>query len=306
MGKLKALLLSGAVAFGAVGSVHAADLPPPPALEPVVPEPVDFGGWYLRGDVGVGIVGTPDIRSSFDAAVPDARFNQRRLNDTFFLGGGVGYQLNNWFRFDVTGEYRGAQSLNEVESYNIGAFAQVPNGNRAYDLYTGSVQSSVFLANAYFDLATFYRLTPFVTAGIGGSYNRVLGLNDVGAGGPNGNGNGGFGYASDTGKFDLAWDVGAGVAYTVNPNLRLELAYRYLDMGDVKSGSINCVNASSCTHEIQKIHLDSQDVKLGMRWMFSDVGFGGGVVPAAYPAYAPTYTPPAPAYTPAAPLVRKY
>ena len=50
MGKLNALLLAGAVAFGAIGTAHAADLPYPPSIEPMAPEPVEFGGWYLRGD----------------------------------------------------------------------------------------------------------------------------------------------------------------------------------------------------------------------------------------------------------------
>ena len=66
-------------------------------------------------------------------------------------------------------------------------------------------------------------------------------------------------------------------------------------MGDVRSGPINCQNTSVCPHEVQKISLASQDIKLGMRWMFSDVG--------NY-APAPVYAPPPPAYAP--PLVRKY
>ena len=293
MGKLKALLLIGAVAFGAVGAVHAADLPPPPPFEPIAPEPVEFGGWYLRGDVGVGSSLRPDIRSTFDSdvIVPNPVFDERRLGDSAFVGGGVGYQLNHWLRFDATGEYRTEQSFNAIESYNAGFFNSPPDSSRAFDTYTGSVQSTVALVNAYIDIGTFYGITPFVGAGVGGAFNRFSGLTDVGVGGINT----GFGYASDRTKVDLAYAGMVGLSYAVTPNLKLEIAYRYLDMGDVRSGPINCQNTSVCPHEVQKISLASQDIKLGMRWMFSDVG--------NY-APAPVYAPPPPAYAP--PLVRKY
>ena len=289
MGKLRALLLAGVVAFGASGSVHAADLPPPPPFEPMAPEPVDFGGWYLRGDVGVGSTLRPDIRSSFDAdvAVPGPRFDQRNLGDTAFVGGGVGYQLNNWLRFDATGEYRTAQSYSAVESYNAGFFNTPPDGSRAYDTYAGQVQSTVALANVYLDAVHWNRLTGFVGAGIGGSFNRVSNLTDVGVGGTNA----GFGYARERSGVSLAYQGTVGLAYDVTPNLKLEIAYRYLDMGDVRSGAIACQNTGVCPHEVQKISLASQDVKIGMRWLFGDTG---------YAAPVPYDAPPPP------PLVRKY
>ncbi len=290
MGKLTALLLAGTVAFGIAGSVQAADLPPPPAFEPAPVEPVDFGGWYIRGDVGVGITSKPEIRSSFDAGaiVPDTRFDEQRLEDSVFIRAGVGYQFNHWLRADVTGEYRTDQSLDSIQSYNAGAFFNPPDGSRAYDKYTGHVQSSVFLANGYIDIGTWYGLTPFVGAGVGGSYNRVFGLTDVGVGGPDGFGNGGFGFGKERGDFDLAYAAHAGLSYAVSPNLKLELAYRYLHMGEARSSQIGCVNTTGCTNEVQKIRLNSNDVSLGMRWMFTDI------------AVPEPYTPPP------TPLVRKY
>ena len=293
MGKLKALILAGTVAVGAAGSVQAADLPQPPAFEPMPVEAAEFGGWYLRGDVGVGVASKPEIRSTFSDVVPRPKFDEERLGDTAFVGAGIGYQFNHWLRFDATAEYRTSQALNAIQSYNAGAFFTPPNNSRAYDLYTGNVQSSVFLANAYIDIGTWYGITPFVGGGIGGSFNRIYGLTDVGVGGPAGFGNGGFGFARDKNSLDLAYAAMAGLSYAVSPNLKLELAYRFLNMGDATSAPIRCVNTTGCTLETQKVRLESQDIKLGMRWMFNDVT----------PVTPAVYAPPPPMQ---APLVRKY
>ena len=53
----------------------------------------------------------------------------------------------------------------------------------------------------YIDVGTFYGVTPFVGAGIGGAFNRIYGLTDIGVGGTNA----GFGYAPDKTKVDLAY-----------------------------------------------------------------------------------------------------
>src|SRR5262249_16891025 len=108
--KARMALLAGLLA-GLTGHAFAADLPqpveeaPPPVVEP---QPVDVGGWYIRGDLdyhksnmsgidyitygGAGIGGT----KSFDSA---------ELKGGFSLGGGVGYKINNYLRTDVTADY---------------------------------------------------------------------------------------------------------------------------------------------------------------------------------------------------------
>lgn len=315
MGKVRALFFAGAALMAAASSAAAADLPLEPVYVPP-PEPVGFTGWYLRGDVGVGIASEPDIRSTFydattlaplghtDAsyAVPSFARENQHLGDAAFLDVGVGYQVNNWLRFDATGEYRTDQHLDTLESYDAGSFYGAP-GNIAYDKYTGSVQSSVFLLNAYADLGTWWRLTPFIGAGIGAAYNRVTSVSDLGVGGPNfaytdqygnasyasGVGNGGFGYAKEHDQFSLAYAAMAGVSYAVTPNARLELGYRYLNLGDATSGLITCVNSTGCVAERHKYSLESQDIRLGMRWLIDPI------IPVA--PYLPEPEPP---------IVRKY
>ena len=78
----------------------------------------------------------------------------------------MGYQFNSWLRFDVTGEYRTAQSLSAVQSYDCSSFGCTDafGNTRAYDKYSGNVQSIVALFNAYADIGTWYGFTPFIGA----------------------------------------------------------------------------------------------------------------------------------------------
>jgi opacity protein-like surface antigen len=277
MGRSKALILATLVAAGASSAAFGADLlPPPPQLEP--PPPMDVGGgWYLRGDVGVGAVQMSNWRSTlqpFDetgnafnaVAVPSFA----SMGDQTFGGVGVGYQFNRWLRADITGEYRteasyranimSAWTLNNPTSFGT-------------DSYTAGLSTALFMANAYVDLGTWYGVTPFVGAGVGLASHKLSGLNDVGGGAAAG----GIGIAPDTNQTNFAWAVMAGLALNVTPNLKMELGYRYVDMGSITSNPIQCASPNGCYRETQGFHVASQDVRLGFRYAF-------GV--------APTYMPP--------------
>ncbi len=302
MGRHYALLL--AAAFVGVGaSAQAADLlPPPPPIE-APPPPPDFGGWYLRGDVGVGATQmsdwrytlAPDIATGVLPAGPVWN-THRSLADTAFAGGGFGYQFNSWLRGDLTGEYRIDSAYHATNHFSFVAGGVPFYG---FDQYSANLGTAVFLANGYVDLGTWYGVTPFVGGGVGAAFHSLKGLTDVG----HGIANGGYGLASDANQTNFAWAVMAGLAMNVTPNLKMELGYRYLDMGRVHSNPITC-NATPCFQERHSFDLASHDVRLGFRYMLG--GFGGGSVLAAGPGFGP---PPAPAYAPPPPrqpLVRKY
>jgi opacity protein-like surface antigen len=147
MGSLKALCIAGALAAGLTTMARAADLPPPPQLEPPA---VDFSGWYLRADVGVGAASLTKFTPTFAGTTPAGfTVDEKHLDDSAFAGVGAGYKFNSWLRFDVTGEYRTSQRFQAVE--HAGLF---------YDTYNGSIQSTVLLANGYFDLGKGCGFTP--------------------------------------------------------------------------------------------------------------------------------------------------
>src|SRR3954466_15602635 len=107
MRSVKILIAAGAASLLSSGA-FAADMAiaaPPPAYYP--PPVEDFGGWYLRGDIGM-----TNTRGKFFAPGDHggARLSVNQLGHGFpsgtSFGLGVGYQFNSWFRADITGEWR--------------------------------------------------------------------------------------------------------------------------------------------------------------------------------------------------------
>jgi opacity protein-like surface antigen len=303
MGALKALFLAGAAIVGLATAAHAADLlPPAPPMEPPAPVAAsEFSGWYLRGDTGMavqsGSIGPTISPNPLIGAPADAfnSFYNPSLSASALFDVGVGYQINNWLRFDVTGEYRGGSHFQALEQVGIPSL-----GAQYADFYRGDVSSIIGLVNGYVDLGTWWGVTPFVGAGVGFASNSLSGVTDTGFAYPGGGA--GFptgGYLGNGAKTSLAWALMTGLDFNVTQNLKLELGYRFLDYGSLKSGSSSCFNgtganggfnAANCGgsgYTLATRELYSQDFRLGLRWDFADTAF-----------YAP---PPEPA-----PLVRKY
>jgi opacity protein-like surface antigen len=270
MSRVRILVLAGAAAAMSTVAL-AADFPPalPPA-QPVAQVASD-SGWYLRGDVGVSV----QRFQAFDHFQTNAAFVwpaswqivQKETDDSSFIDFGVGYQVNSWLRFDFTGEHRAAVKFKAVGSYR----EFCPGGLTCFDLYDGSHAAEVFLLNAYLDLGTWWCLTPFVGVGVGGAWNSVMTVTDLGIVNTQ---SPGFGFSSaDASNWNFAWAAQAGVAYSVSNNLRLEMAFRYLNLGSPKTPVVNC-SSFGCQATggpaafYTLTNFDSLDFKLGMRWMF--------------------------------------
>jgi opacity protein-like surface antigen len=286
------ILTLGLVASLAANAARAADYyQPPPQPVYIQPPPVieEFASaWYLRGDVGLGMMRSNQMEYIQNPATPpnDFKIENSSIGNAFFVGGGVGYEFNNWLRFDGTAEYRSKAPVYAFGSY-VAACNNPIAGGSCLDTYQGYVSSWVFLANAYVDLGTWNCFTPFVGAGIGAARNTLSDFTDVNV--PTG----GRGIGRNTSEWHPAWALHAGVAYNVTKNFKVELAYRYLDLGSV-SDSIDCIGG--CNADSYKFNrLTSQDIKLGLRWTCCDF-----TPPPRY-----VYTPPPPVYPPPPPLRSK-
>ena len=268
MRSVKFLLAAGAASILS-SAAFAADMPiaPPPAYAP--PPPAEFGGWYLRGDIGMTNQSVKDL--TLTSAPFPAGFQTTGMGfDSATLWDiGVGYQFNNWFRADVTGQWRGRANFHASQFSPLGAAFP---GFTANDNYSGSKSEAVIMANAYFDLGTWWCITPYIGAGIGGSYNKISGFRDDGVIYNGGVLSNSVTFGGDAGKWNFAWALHTGLAYHVNRNLVLELGYSYMNLGDAVTGPTNSfdgvtvVNGSGFTMK----NITSHDLKLGMRWIFDN------------------------------------
>ncbi len=265
--------LFASFALLSAGAAQAADYaPPPPPMMVQQPAEEFASSWYLRGQVGVGIMSAnlqyvPNPMNVGNGFV----FDHSDYSDAFFIGGGVGYEWNNWFRTDITLDYHSKTRVFARGTYDF--------ERGLGDEYQGYLSSWVGLANAYVDLGTWNCITPFVGAGIGFAYNRVSDLIDQGIGQT------GRGFGRNSTNWNMAWAVHAGMAYTVSKNLKVELAYRYLNFGSV-TDTIDCVGG--CFPDSYKFEkLAAHDLMLALRWNLTDY---------AVAAPAPTYVAP-PVYT---------
>jgi opacity protein-like surface antigen len=258
-------------------AAFAADMPimSPPAYAP--PPPQEFSGWYLRGDVGMT---NQSINSLNNPDPANVLFTQTGVgfdsSPLFDLG--VGYQFNNWFRVDVTGQYRGRANFHGSQFTT--AFA----GSALVDNYSGSKSETVVMANGYVDLGTWWCVTPYIGAGVGASYNRISDFRDDGFGNTFGVARPvSFVYASDAGKWNFAWALHAGLGYKVTPNATVELGYSYMNLGDATTGvNSNFAGTATAQYPWTMHDITSHDLKLGVRWNLDS---------------APVYAPP--------PLIRK-
>jgi opacity protein-like surface antigen len=194
------------------------------------------------------------------------RIDQREMGDAAFIGGGIGFQWNSWLRFDGTAEYR-----MKAKFKTIGSYTEFCPGGRCFDVYDGNHSAVVLMANGYIDLGTWMCLTPFIGGGVGYARHSISGFTDVGF---ISDGTTGFGYAAnnDFAEWKFAWAVHAGVAYNVTNNFKMELAYRYMNFGNVNTSIIDCASGGCSTGGGPRAfytfrEMDSHDLKFGMRWM---------------------------------------
>jgi opacity protein-like surface antigen len=258
----------------------------------VQPVPEFAGGWYLRGDIGFSNQQVESLFNDNYSRFDSVTNTYKDFDAAPFFGLGIGYNINEWLRVDVTGEYRASANF---KGQDIGCASTLAPTCQP-DVYTGSKSEWTFLLNGYVDLGTWANFTPFVGAGIGTSRNTISNFTDTNVV-PNA-----VAVGDTASKWSFAWALYAGVGYRVTKNLTLELAYRYINLGDATTGTMHgfCCGSTDTPFEFHR--LTSQDVKLGLRFNFD--AFDVAPPPQYYaPPPAPVYAPP-PVYTAPPPPLR--
>ena len=247
-----AAIMAGALAVPAV----AADYVEPPVVE--APAPVEqvayedpaYSGWYIRGDVGYRwnkfrgadyiLYGAPGELGEFDSA---------KLKGSLALGGGVGYQINNYLRTDLTADYIFKSNFDGSTVGFCGTGLPCTSTDRS------SYKALLLLANAYVDLGTYHGFTPYIGAGIGGAHVKWANL-------INDDDDGSFEHQGGKG-WRFAYAAMAGASYCLTANTKLDVGYRY---SHIEGGRMFGYAANAGPGYDRGIN--SHEVRGGLRYQF--------------------------------------
>jgi opacity protein-like surface antigen len=193
-----------------------------------------FGAWFIPA------IGPP----SREASVSDE------------LGGALGFgaRVAPWLRLELSLE-RTAES--EMRWAYGGAFAH------------STLSTRQLMANAYLDLAPIFGwrtlgpLSPYITAGIGLSWNKngdyrcdptltCLGPDP---------------YPNARTEKSLAWQVGAGFQWELAPRILLDASWRYMDLGETRGSNFSHAIGPSGGLEGD---LDAHRLSLGLVFILGD------------------------------------
>ncbi len=257
---LRTLLAGAAVLAGTVVSAGAADLYGS-TKDRYMPAPAYTSGspsWYVRGDIGWGTHADPTLT---EARSYDLFDNQ--IDDTWTLGGGIGYYFSKSVRADVTWDHR-------FEADVSGTSGPVAlTGTRQFGL-----KSDVILANLYYDFDTRSRFTPYIGIGLGMTSNRTTsGCTGAIAGDEKWSVAGAFmtGLSINFGGSAPSYggSIKDAVPMVVDSRGRwnLDAGYRLLYLGDAKTGDI----ASNClctTTDVAVKDIWTHEFRVGLRYDF--------------------------------------
>ena len=259
MSKLHMALAVGA-GLAVASSAGAADfIPEAPVVtyEEPASAPV-YGGWYLRGHLGMsnqrlGRMTNPDfaVLTAAHEFLDSGDFDSGSL-----FGGGIGYRVNHYLRLDGIVEYRGKTRFRALDRYDSDGDG-LWDGTNDYD---AKKSEWLLMANAYADLGEFYGITPYIGAGIGVSRNTIHDFRDINV--PTG----GVAYGGTRSDWELAWALHAGLGVKATNRLTIDLGYSYVHLGDGRTNRVYAYDGSGSVAPFTLKDIASHDFKLGVRY----------------------------------------
>jgi opacity protein-like surface antigen len=242
-----ALVLAGTATVSADGYRGVQDMPV------VISQPAS---WYLRGDFSYSWM---DVSEASRAIVS---FDSATIDNTWGLGGGVGYYFGRGIRGDITYEWRASS---DVRASGPGTVST------QFDL-----SSSLLLANLYYDFRPFERFTPYVGIGLGAAHHRAGGGSITTACGV-------CSTFGDDSNWSAAGALMAGVSLRIDRGARapvsikddrgsvvepgrlhVDVGYRYLYLGDAHTGNLTGTTFATPGPRVDDI--TAHEIRIGLRW----------------------------------------
>lgn len=200
----------------------------PEQMAEATPEPQDADPWgsgggssmrssgpsgpYFRIDAGYALSGNADIKQAgYTGSIDD-------IGNSPVFDLGLGYQVNENFRTDVTLGYIGGHEISASDTA----------GTR----YTADITAITGMVNGYIDIPTGSNMVPYIGVGVGASQNT---LGDVARSGST--------TVKGDENIEFAYQGMAGVGFMADRNWTIDLGYRYLNAGALDSQKLTTGNA---------------------------------------------------------------
>ncbi|WP_244651296.1 outer membrane protein [Rhizobium sp. CFBP 8762] len=230
------LLAAGPLTSFMTKQASASDLMDAPEVQ--ISQPADENGWYVRGDVGYSVHTSADA-PSYSVNGVSGRFDGDRFSKPVSGSVGLGYQITDVWRADLTGDWFEGRF-----SGTINPGSPVRADYRAISL----------LANVYADLGTIMGVTPYVGAGLGSTNLRWDTVETA------------FGAYEGDQSWRLAFAMMTGFSYDLSEKTKLDLGYRY---SRIAGGDMFAVNASDAGSLVGDDHsLSRHEIRAGLRFSF--------------------------------------
>lgn len=154
-------------------------------------------GPYISGQLGAAFMADSDLEDWGEQA------GTLEFEPGAAMGFAAGY---NFGAFRIEGELGGQSS--DIDRYRLNDYDY--GGSYSEKVSSGDMSIASLMGNVYLDFVNPSNVTPYLTAGVG---TATVELNDF--------------YTEDYDDTVLAYQVGAGLAFQINPHMTIDLKYRY-------------------------------------------------------------------------------
>jgi opacity protein-like surface antigen len=278
-----AVVSTAAFSFSTAGNAADLGAPRQEAYQPQIvyqPQSAVHRQFYVRGDVGVGRHSFGSF-SQADLTEYGGSFLSQSIGDTVTIGAGFGWQVSSRFRFDLTGEYRSTAQVKAVDNLSgdlVDDTGATLGALQANTHYQGNLTAVVGLLNGYWDLAHWRGFTPYVGAGLGFAHVRMSDFSGIAQATfiESGTDVTTLQHSSLISKAhsqtNFAWALMAGTSYDLSPNAKLDLGYRYLNMGSGTTASTSLLDCTcgSIGQALKISDIDAHELRLGVRWLLGN------------------------------------
>jgi opacity protein-like surface antigen len=205
-------------------------------------------------------------------------FESADLRDAFTVGGGVGYQINSYLRTDVTLDYLAKSDFDGSTVGSCGVAANCTSND------ISSMTAWSLMANAYVDLGTYGYFTPYLGAGIGGTYVNWKNLQNTSCEtGNSSNCDPTVTHGGDS-NWRFSYALMAGASIDVTCNVKADVGYRFLHVNGGEMFGYN-LNGGPGRDKGFNVH----EARIGARYLFGGCQTAAYEPPPEIPLQQPVY-----------------